>query len=789
MSHHLSEVRTEDTILDLLRIQGWRTEKAPKGSLVRQNEYKNFSILAQIFKGKSKSGIGDGFPDFLLVDDKSGLPLLIIEAKANIAELDRALNEAMWYASACHKANCSVIAVGVAGQEQSAIGVKAAKFFDNSWKVIGYNSFPISWIPTPMDVARLLAQPNLFDLYPVVPSTAVLAEKADLINRILREAAIKDEYRPASVGAMMLALWQSKGNIRKAPEFILSDVNHACQVAFAAAGKPDLGQILKLPEANKKLAATSWEILATLEKLNVVTAVFDHDYLGQLYETFFRYTGGNTIGQYFTPRQITRFMVDLCEASKHDLIIDPACGTGGFLIAAIQRSYDTEHIKYEDAVEIIRNNLIGYDSEPLTAALCVVNMILRGDGKSGIVNEDVFKASSYPYGQCNVALMNPPFPHKSTDIPPQKFIEKAIEALDIHGKLAVIVPTSMVVKKSFLSWRRSILQLHSLRAVIELPDETFQPFASATTCILLIEKGVPHSTSKETSFVRIQYDGLILKKGIRIPRSDGRNQLTQAVDAVLNKNVIPGFCGKAKVTEQAEWFPGAHIPSGGIEHAVLTQTIDELIRRRASFYARYASEIIRQRILVDRGELVACDYRTLLTKKRLMNAVGLPSKKGTIGEYFDIFYGQKELHSRDGIPLGYSLVISPTEQYNGTYGWLNYAKLIRPPFVTVAQTGSIGESFVQTEPCGVNDDCLLLLPKEGKSISEAMLFIAAGVIRLERWRFSYGRKLTPSRIASYKLEPSADLEKWAQEKIDQWRIITENALTEYTKSALEELDS
>ncbi|MBI4743056.1 MAG: hypothetical protein HY777_16235 [Betaproteobacteria bacterium] len=303
MSRHISEVRTEDTILDLLRIQGWRTERVPKGFLIRQNEYKNFPGLSGVFRGKSKTGAGDAYPDFLLVNPKSLLPLLVIEAKAKLDDLDKALDEAIWYATACQSAGHSTIAAGVAGQERESIGIKIARLVDGCWKTIAYNGHPISWIPTPKDVENLTAIPGLLDLLPIVPSTDVLAEKADLINRILREAAIKDEYRPAFVGAMMLALWHSKGNIRKDPNYVVGDINDACQKAFATAGKSELGKILRLPDANQKLASTAWEILATLEKLNVVTAVFDHDYLGQLYETFFRYTGGNTIGQYFTVAQ------------------------------------------------------------------------------------------------------------------------------------------------------------------------------------------------------------------------------------------------------------------------------------------------------------------------------------------------------------------------------------------------------------------------------------------------------------------------------------------------------
>jgi len=163
----------------------------------------------------------------------------------------------------------------------------------------------------------------------------------------------------------MLALWQSHGHLRREPEFVLHDINSACETAFSQGGKPELAKSLYVDEANAKLASSAWKILSTLEKLNVATASFAHDYLGQLYETFFRYTGGNTIGQYFTPRHITKFMADICDITANDKVIDPACGTGGFLIACIQHVIGSLKKKYEDVVKIVKDNLIGYESEPL----------------------------------------------------------------------------------------------------------------------------------------------------------------------------------------------------------------------------------------------------------------------------------------------------------------------------------------------------------------------------------------------------------------------------------------
>jgi hypothetical protein len=115
--------------------------------------------------------------------------------------------------------------------------------------------------------------------------------------------------------------------------------------------------------------------------------------------------------------------------------------------------------------------------------------------------------------------------------------------------------------------------------------------------------------------------------------------------------------------------------------------------------------------------------------------------RGSIGDLFDVYYGQRELHSKEHLISGESLIISSKGVDNGCYGFRDFPNLIAPPFVTVPSTGSIGEACVQTWPCGVTDDCLLLIPKQGTTAED--LWIAAATVRLERWRFNYGRKITP----------------------------------------------
>ena len=164
-----------------------------------------------------------------------------------------------------------------------------------------------------------------------------------------------------------------------------------------------------------------------------------------------------------------------------------------------------------------------------------------------------------------------------------------------------------------------------------------------------------------------------------------------------------------------------------------------------------------------------------------MNAQKLPGGNGTIGGAFDIYYGMKELHSREGLAEGKTLIVSPTESYNGTDGWLDFETAMEPGFVTAAQTGSIGEAFVQLEPCAVNDDCLVLLPKAEARIGVAKLFVAAAIIHSEKWRFNYGRKLTPARIAKFPLPESGTHERWVEAKLSDLRRVISACLAPYAE--------
>ncbi len=740
----VSEVRAELLLTELLHVQGWDIRRPPNGEMLRQHEYKDHSHLRDVFLHRSKvTMIGHGLPEAVLVDRHTLQPLLVIEAKASAADLDKAVREStLVYGAACIEAGYTPLAVAVAGTAEEDYLVRVHKWDGSAWQPVTYEGNPISWIPHRKDADRLRIPASSPELRPTIPSPEVLATFADEINRLLRESNVNDRLRPAVVGASMLALWHSP-NLRKDPENILADINRACEQAFWRAGKREIAKSLHVDEANEKLAIKARRIINILERLNVPALNAEHDYLGQLYETFFRYAGGNTIGQYFTPRHIASFCADLLGVSIDDVVLDPTCGTGGFLIAAMERVAREHQISRSEMVKLVSTRLIGFDDEPITAALCVANMILRGDGSSSVHRGDAFTAPEFPKGTASVVLMNPPYPHKKTDTPTEAFVERALEGLAQGSRLAAVIPLSLLVKSNKADWRKSLLKSNTLEAAIKLPDELFQPYAQPYTVIVYLRKGIPHPKGKRAFFARIENDGFRIRKGVRVA-CEG-SELPKMLAHFQAGTSEPGVCGWSTVDEDASFGPGAYIPAKEMTGEESDDATQEVIRARTSFVAYHAADLVQ--LYTDNP----LDVRAMRKKPWQFETV----KRGTVADYFDIYYGQKELHSKDGLLPGRSLVISSSKFDNGCYGLFDFEHVLKPPFVTVPGNGSIAYAHVQEWPCGVADDCMLLLPKPG--VPHALMYVAAAAIRNERWRFSYGRKATPDRIGDFPVPHTDEL--------------------------------
>jgi type I restriction enzyme M protein len=195
MISHVSETRAEEVARELLAIRGWSTVRPPKGNVLWKNEYKSYPHIVEALAGRGKLGKGgDGYPDFLVLNQQSNRVMIVGETKAKSSEINKAAEEADFYADAFSDIGNPVLAAGIAGDETSNIAVRVNKRGGRGWRPIVYGSDPIQWLPTPDEADRLIEDDTLFDLQPRVPSSEVLARRGDQINRVLRECKIKDQF-------------------------------------------------------------------------------------------------------------------------------------------------------------------------------------------------------------------------------------------------------------------------------------------------------------------------------------------------------------------------------------------------------------------------------------------------------------------------------------------------------------------------------------------------------------------------------------------------------------------
>jgi len=730
----LSEQRARQVAKDLLKFRNWKIDSLNKGGqCIEENEYKNFAHLARIFTGKSKTG--DGYPDFLLINSSVGQkPLLIIETKAESSQIENAISEAIHYGEACSEFEHEVICVGVAGGEKELCSIVVKRKVKNKWVELTLDGEPIDWIPSPEQTIRILASKNLVEVHPEKPGAAILAEQANRLNEILRECKIKDEFRPTYIATFMLALW--KGDVSVSPNVVLTQINANAQQALSDAGKPKLKGSLRVDSENRLLAAKAWEIIDILKKLNIQSFIREHDYLGQLYETFFRYTGGNTIGQYFTPRHIIEFMCDILEISPSHKVFDPACGTGGFLIGALNRMVKKTKRPYEEAISLVKDNLFGIESEPATAALCIANMILRGDGKSGIIKDNCFENLKYPNTEVDFVLMNPPFPYdKKKDTPTTDFLDRGLASIKKRGVLAAVVPYSLLVNTT--EWHRNILKNNTLHFVATLPPDVFQPYAAYNTAVLMIQKGIPHE-GKKVFMVRISNDGFKLKKNTRIERPG--NQLPLLLKAFQSRQIVPELTALEKIDKDSlEWSPENYIRNAIHSDEDFIKGLETHMRKHASFYIANGNKLVSNSTAeISNGELTSSlfsdDTSIQLDKIKMSGFV--------IAEYFNVVLGGKD--EIEDLEEGRFPNVSTSEYMNGVTSWKSPNHLYPAPSITVATDGSTCSSFVQEFPYYAFYKIAILTPKT--EIPVDAFYYVSYLLTRERWRYVYARKFGKQRI-------------------------------------------
>ena len=301
----------------------------------------------------------------------------------------------------------------------------------------------------------------------------------------------------------------------------------------------------------------------------------DSEELGNAFEYLLSIMGSQgDAGQFRTPRHIIDMMVEITAPTKNETILDPACGTAGFLISAynyIKKSNLDEQGKstlVADDITRMTKNFAGYDISPDMVRLSRVNMYLHGFTSPNISEYDTLTSLEKWTDNYDVIFSNPPFmtpkggitPHSRYHVSAKRaevlFVDYIAEHLESKGRAAIIVPEGIVFQSQFAykTLRKYLIDEWCLYGVISLPAGVFNPYSGVKTSILIIDK----TLAKERDsilFVKLNNDGFDLGaqrreiKGSEIP--DVINifkDYQKGVDVTGRENVV--LAKKNEVAQQ-----------------------------------------------------------------------------------------------------------------------------------------------------------------------------------------------------------------------------------------------
>lgn len=425
----------------------------------------------------------------------------------------------------------------------------------------------------------------LFENIDIEKITNDISKSSKKINQQLR--IIDSQKRPVLLSALMISLFErEKGNNFKKnyktddAETIIYNIPLIVESILEEEGidKSKIDVLLtelSFLKTQKDLKGNTLlrDILDELKTkvIPLFSKKGNYDIVGKFYEEFLKYAGMSNVkkGIILTPHHITTLFTDLIELQHDDVILDPCCGTGGFLIAAMNRINDIiDASSFENKTELKNNvkskQLLGFDLNTTMYSLAISNMLFRGDGKSKIYNEDFFDKKPDEILQemkPTIGFINPPYGGKDNNENPTKkeiqFLEKMLNNVSRYG--IIIAPLSTYFKDN--NMRNEILSKHTLKYVINMPSELFQPNAMTHTAIAVFKTNVPHKDS-EVVFYDLKDDGFVLSKNRG--RTDRLNKWLKIKSNMLecikyvdkfqdNLTIL-----KTSIGENDEWLIQAH---------------------------------------------------------------------------------------------------------------------------------------------------------------------------------------------------------------------------------------
>lgn len=585
------------------RLESAKIKYTPNGSDIKE--------IGEALKTASKKGTGKfGFPEFvaitkdfiLVIENKSELEkqVLYSDEDSQIISTDQkaitnyAENGALHYAKEIlAKTNFKkIFAFGCSGGEKHH-NIRPIYVDESGYKLLekveNFENF------SDENIEKYYREQVLGETPQEVLELADILSKSKKLHEELRNyGSLGDAEKPLVVSALLLALSDESFSLKSLTgDSIKTDgqkifdalSTHMARVKVQPEVKKEqvLNQFTLIKDRtllnqkheklkveiskNNYLEKTPLKYFAEYIEKNILKSVkanTTEDVLGRFYGEFMRYSGGDgqSLGVVLTPKHITELFSELIDLKPSDKIFDPCCGTGGFLIAGMHKMLnEAKDGKEKDKIK--KEQIHGIEIREDMFAIATTNMILRGDGKSNLINDDFLKQSSEKLKEKNytVGFINPPYSQaKGKDtahLSEITFIKHLLDSLADGGRCVAIVPQSTMVGKTKedKAIKKKILEKHTLEGVITLNKNTFYGVGT-NPCIAVFTAHKPHNSKKFCKFVNYEDDGFVVKKHIGLVETTrAKSQKAHLLECWLHdKPAETKFMVKTTIEPEDEWL-------------------------------------------------------------------------------------------------------------------------------------------------------------------------------------------------------------------------------------------
>ena len=616
--------------------------------------------------------------------------------------------------------------------------------------------------------------------------TGNIIENIDASSKKLNEwlRPLDSQKRPILLSALMICLISGRksnadfcNNYRQYTSggVMVTNILHTVADVLAEEDIPtDKISVLtnELQFLNTDISMQRVELLRSilLELETNVIPLFDrpssYDVLGKFYHDFLTYAGVTNVknGIVLTPKHVCELFIDLVEVRIDDVFMDPACGTGAFLIAAMDRLNqvigDSQMADKMDRLKKVKERqLIGFEINSTMYALSVSNMLFRGDGKSRIYNADFFSAEAEKVLEDiepTIGFINPPYGGKDSEQFPTKkevqFLERMLDKCNRYG--VIIAPWSTFITE--LPTRTRILTRHNLIYSINMPVDLFQPNASTCTTICVFKTNVPHNAGDETVFFDLKDDGFVLtkKKG----RIDLFNRWAKDIGPSLRDSLKSGTpseygeCVGAQVGAAGEWLVQDYT---SVDYEVLeAEHFVKTVKEYAVFLARYSSGRLASSLddvqwidlvsdYIDPTPLVEASVPDLNSDRWQDFPLCDPNDADSL---FTVSGVEYKYTKRDIETLGPGeiLYVTTSNKNNGVTDMCDAEDYDKG--VMTVDSATDGKTYYQAFGFVGSDHVETLRPMEGTRLNVLTGLFLVTLCDLQQSRYGYGRKRAQKRL-------------------------------------------